>query len=154
LILRFNEGEAAVWNRADGSRWHLFFFEWKPGRSAASLARSHRPEVCLPATGFVLAGNRGVKMINAAGLELPVERLEFTRTGETWHVYYVLWEDRLRRTPDDSGVLTRQGRLRAVLEGRRLLGQRVLEVVIAGVPSAQKADAEFEEALGQWIIRP
>jgi exosortase len=151
LILRFNDGKAAVWNRADGSRWHLFFFSWKPGRAAANLARSHRPEVCLPSTGFQFVGARGVENIRAGSLELPIERLEFVKNGQRLHVYYCLWED--RRATDGGGpqLLTRANRLRAVLEGRRHLGQRVLEVVIEGIDSPQRADEEFAKQMPNWI---
>jgi exosortase len=152
LTLRFNEGETARWDRANGSRWFLYFFHWKPGRAAAALARNHRPETCLPATGFQFAGSRGVKTHHLAGVDLPVERLEFTHGEQRWHVYYCLWEDRVGQAAPDAGLLTRAGRLQAVAEGRRHLGQRTLEVVITGVDSAERADEEFAEALGKWII--
>ncbi len=150
LILRYNNGEAARWIKADGSQWDLFFFGWKPGRAAAALARSHRPETCLPATGFEFAEDRGAKMHRVAGLELPVERLEFKHQERLWHVYYCLWEDRVSR--GRGGVLTRAERVRAVLEGRRHLGQRVLEVVISGVDSSERADEQFAEALSKWVV--
>jgi len=149
LVLRFNQGDAAVWNRADGSRWHLYFFSWNPGRAAAQLARSHRPETCLPATGFEFVQNRGLENLRVDGLTLPVERLEFKSGGQRWHVYYCLWED-MAFTPAPE-PLSRESRLRAVWQGRRLLGQRVLEVVIQGLDSPEKADAEFEKAAREWI---
>jgi exosortase/archaeosortase family protein len=151
LLLRYNEGKSALWNRADGSQWQLFFFHWKPGRAAANLARNHRPETCLPATGFALTQNRGVTNYSANGISLPIERLEFASGGQSLHVYFCLWED--RTSPDAEGpqLLTRENRLRAVMEGRRHLGQRVLEVVIAGIESPQKADEEFAAELPKWI---
>jgi hypothetical protein len=151
LILRFNEGREAIWNRNDGSQWQLFFFRWKPGRAAASLARNHRPETCLPATGFEFVKNRGMKIYPANGIELPIERLEFAMPGRRVHVYYCLWEDRTSPTPVEPALLTRENRLRAVLEGRRHLGQRVLEVVIAGIDSPERADEAFGAELPNWI---
>jgi exosortase/archaeosortase family protein len=151
LLLRFNKGKSAIWNRADGSLWQLFFFHWKPGRAAANLARNHRPETCLPATGFALTQNRGVKIFNADGLSLSMERLEFSSSGQKLHVYYCLWEDHVLPNPEGAAPLTRENRLRAVLDGRRHLGQRVLEVVIAGIDSPEKADEEFAAELPKWI---
>lgn len=151
LVLRYNQGEAAIWNRGDGSQWHLFFFSWKPGRAAANLARNHRPETCLPATGYEFVESRGVENIRAGGIDLPIERLEFKHAGQRWHVYYCLWEDRAPRPDDASRLLTRGNRLRAILEGRRHLGQRALEVVIAGIDSPERADEEFAAALKGWV---
>ena len=151
LLLRFNEGESAIWNGPQGSQWQLFFFHWKPGRAAANLARNHRPETCLPATGFKLAENRGTKVYSVNELNLPIHRLEFTDSGQRLHVYYCLWEDRTSPNAEGPSLLTRENRLRAVIEGRRHLGQRVLEVVIAGIDSPEKADEEFAAELPKWI---
>lgn len=151
LVLRFNEGKAAVWNRPDGSRWHLFFFTWNPGRAAANLARNHRPETCLPATGFELVQVRSPQMHRIGALELPIERIEFKKGNQRLHVYYCLWEDRTPRATQGPQLINRENRVRAALEGRRHLGQRVLEVVISGIDSPERADAEFAASLAKWI---
>jgi exosortase len=151
LVLRYNDGESAQWDRPDGSRWRIFFLSWKPGRAAASLARNHRPESCLPSTGFEFVQSRGVKILRASGIDLPIERLEFKHAGQRWHVYYCLWEDRAPRADGGPLALSRENRLRAIAEGRRHLGQRVLEVVIAGIDSPERADAEFESTAAKWI---
>jgi exosortase len=151
LLLRFNHGQAAIWNRDGGSQWHLFFFSWKPGRVAANLARNHRPETCLPATGFQFVRSRGIQTHHVDGLDLPIERLEFTQADQQLHVYYCLWEDRVSPGAEGPQLLTRENRIRAVLQGRRHLGQRVLEVVIVGNQTAESADEAFAAELPKWI---
>ena len=88
---------------------------------------------------------------NFTRLPLPIERLEFAEANQRLHVYYCLWEDRASPNAEGSALLTRENRLRAVIDGRRHLGQRVLEVVIAGIDSAEKADEEFAAELLKWI---
>ncbi len=83
-VLRFDEGEAAAWTltspsssenaryakasgtQVNGSRENtisclLYVFRWKPGRNSALLANLHRPDVCLPASGWTQVADDGVR---------------------------------------------------------------------------------------------
>jgi hypothetical protein len=69
-ILRFDEGRATSWVEGDGSRWTAFFLKWVAGPSrSGTLARGHRPEVCLPASGYQLRAGRGTITVEGYGLE-------------------------------------------------------------------------------------
>ena len=182
-VLRFDEGEAAAWTltspassenagepkgsgtQVNGTRENtisclLYLFRWKPGRNSALLANLHRPDVCLPASGWTQVADDGVRNHPVTGsFELPFRHFEFQRAFEdsrpqTAHAFYCLSEDRAAGSsappqatnlPGMSGSRsewTRAERLRAVLEGRRHLGQQVIEAILISSEPFSAADAE------------
>ena len=184
-VLRFDEGEAAVWtitptaetgHRAvatatpvDPSRpntiaCYLYVFRWKPGRNSALLANLHRPDVCLPASGWRQVADDGVRnYLVSDSFELPFRHFEFQRafegsTPQTAHAFYCLSEDRTSghstprqgvnlpaSSPGMSGrpsSWTRAERLRMVLEGRRHLGQQVIQAIFIGGDGLAATEAE------------
>ena len=180
-VLRFDEGEAATWTLtsiaetahravataipANPSRPNtisclLYVFRWKPGRNSALLANLHRPDVCLPASGWTQIADDGTRNYPVTGsFELPFRHFEFQRAfGEsppqTAHAFYCLSEDRAAESsappqatnlPGMSGTRsewTRAERIREVLEGRRHLGQQVIEAIFISSEPFSAADAE------------
>ena len=179
-VLRFDEGQEAAWTiapaeiepaRRDDPRnlsgqrsaptiCYVFVFRWKPGRNSALLANLHRPDVCLPASGWTQMADDGVRNYPATGsFELPFRHFEFQRAFEglapqTAHAFYCLSEDRasapsvLRQghnLPSMSGSRsewTRAERFGAVLEGRRHLGQQVIEAIFVSSGPFSAAEAE------------
>jgi hypothetical protein len=182
-VLRFDEGHAAAWNLPShtsvepsarpktlpalpsGSQpnsilCHLYVFRWEPGRNSALLANLHRPDVCLPASGWTQVADNGVHNYPVTdSFELPFRHFEFQRSLEdsppqTAHAFYCLSEDRAAGTsasprgadlPSMSGnrsEWTRTERLGAVLQGRRHLGQQVIEAIFISNEPLSAADAE------------
>ena len=186
-VLRFDDGEAAAWTltspvssenvakpRASGTQVNgsgentisclLYVFRWKPGRNSALLANLHRPDVCLPASGWSQVADDGVRNYPvSAAFELPFRHFEFQRAfgdspPQTAHAFYCLSEDRaagssaprqganlVANSPGMSGSRsewTRAERLRTVLEGRRHLGQQVIEAIFISSEPFPAADAE------------
>jgi hypothetical protein len=139
---------------------YLFVFRWKPGRNSALLANLHRPDVCLPASGWTQVADDGVRNYPVTdAFELPFRHFEFQRSFEgsepqTAHAFYCLSEDRAAETsapprgadlPGMSGSRsewTRAERLRTVVQGRRHLGQQVIEVIFVSSQPVSSADAE------------
>jgi exosortase len=182
--LRFDEGEAASWNcppiesvetvdYATPTRITCFayFFRWKPGRNSALLANLHRPDVCLPAIGWEQVADDGVRQYSAvASFALPFRHFEFRHgtkqdpAQQVAHALYCLWEDHapsgtvaastLPQMTTSPSAWTRGERLRAVLEGRRHLGQQVMEVVLRtrGVIDQNEAQADFAALLPKLIV--
>jgi exosortase/archaeosortase family protein len=177
-ILRFDRGHAAAWTwpgfatldlatsfTARPPVCSLFFFRWNPGKNSALLANLHRPDVCLPAVGWEQVADTGVRNYPVSpSLALPFRHFEFRHAArdnpvqQVAHAFYCLWEDRapaaqrLQMTTFAS-TWTRGERVRAVLEGRRHLGQQVVEFVIQtrGPIEPGQAEARFGEALPQLI---
>ena len=174
-VLRFDEGQGAAWTltslpksfatQPDNSLENtisclLYIFRWKPGRNSALLANLHRPDVCLPASGWTQLADDGVRNYAVSGgFELPFRHFEFQRSFENFapqiaHAFYCLSEDRAstRSTPADGTNVrgmygsrsewTRTERLGAVLEGRRHLGQQVIEAIFISSGPISAADAE------------
>ncbi len=164
-VLRFDEGEAAAWsiqNRAEPSpiACSLFAFRWNPGKNSALLANLHRPDVCLPASGWKQMADHGVRSYPISdSVEMPFRHFEFQRSFEgsppqIAHAFYCLSEDRALGGPaslgntDSPGMFgnrsewTRSERLRAVLDGRRHLGQQVIEAIFISNEPLSAAEAE------------
>jgi exosortase/archaeosortase family protein len=167
-VLRFDQAEAATWtasSQLDSSRPNsiscaLYAFRWNPGKNSALLANLHRPDVCLPASGWTQVADGGVRSYPISdSVELPFRHFEFQRGFEgslpqTAHAFYCLSEDRASRgsaslgNTDSPGMFgnrsewTRSERLRAVLEGHRHLGQQVIEAIFISAEPLSSADAE------------
>jgi exosortase len=180
-VLRFDEGQAAAWSvpsalnrsRSDVILCYFFAFRWNPGRNSALLANLHRPDVCLPASGWRQLADDSVRNYPAGGsFELPFRHFEFQRNFEgpapqVAHAFYCLSEDRASsastsgagtNTPGMFGSRsewTRAERLRTVLEGRRHLGQQVIEAIfISGEPfSAAEAESRLRDLLPDLVVR-
>jgi exosortase len=138
----------------------LYAFRWEPGRNSALLANLHRPDVCLPASGWTQVADDGVRNYPVNGaFELPFRHFEFQRAfgdsaPQTAHAFYCLSEDRASgptaasqgaNSPGMSGSRsewTRAERVRSVREGRRHLGQQVIEAIFISNEPFSAADAE------------
>ena len=138
----------------------LYVFRWNPGRNSALLANLHRPDVCLPASGWTQATDDGVQKYPVRGaFQLPFRHFEFQRAfgdspPQTAHAFYCLSEDRASGSPAASqdanlpsmsgsrSEWTRAERLGAVIEGRRHLGQQVIEAIFINNEPFSAADAE------------
>ena len=179
--LRFDRGQAASWqlpavNSAGDSRGGanplqctVFFFRWESGKNSALLANLHRPDVCLPSIGWNQTGDNGVKSYEVTpGFSLPFRHFEFRHGAreqpmqQTAQAFYCLWEDRVPRSSSNSSfsqmsgsasAWTRDERIRAVLEGRRHLGQQVMELIIQtrGNLNEQEIETEFAELIPHLI---
>jgi exosortase len=180
-ILRFDEGQSAAWMLMPpptsessppaktsetqvnplphGVACHLHVFRWKAGRNSALLANLHRPDVCLPASGWTQVADDGVRNYPVTGaFELPFRHFEFQRAFgnsvlQKAHAFYCLSEDRaadssIPATTSLPGMTgspsewTRAERLRTVLEGRRHLGQQVIGVIFVSSEPFSSTDAE------------
>lgn len=145
--------ESARWTDGAGRFWMAFYFDWPPGsRTGQLLARQHRPEICLPAVGTALVGERSPLSISANGEAVIFRAYTFDRYGRSLYVYFTRWEQTPLRGGARSGLGSlRHDRLQSVLEGRRRFGQQIVEVALAGAGNAQEADAILQETLPQLL---
>ena len=153
-ILRCSDSEAAAWQDDEGNQWSAFMLRWNPGKNSEQLAKGHRPEICFPAAGAKLVEDFGRTNLQIGGLEMPFRHESFASGDKLLHVFYCLTSD--RRAPDQS-VLTEDGsrnsRLQAVWDGKRNLGQQVLEIVIQGPGSSDEAVSTLKAQLPNLIRR-
>lgn len=152
-----DEGGGGTWIESDGSQWRMFYFRWLPGSVLSRiLARTHRPEHCLPASGRTLVDDRGLRIVSVHGLEIPFRALVFNDRGRSLHVFFCLWEDRVSTVAPRflHGFSPTSGRLKAVLEGqRRILGQQTLEFVVSGYGETGPTDEVLKEIVSAVVAR-
>jgi exosortase len=153
-VLRCDEGRGKTWQDAAGNQWQAFFFRWAPGRNSAQLASAHTPDICLRGIGYELTSDFGLQFVPAGDLKLPFREYAFNRGHAFMYVFYCRWEDRV--TTQDRALIedgTKASRIRAVLAGRRHLGQQVLEIAISGPENADAALAALESQIPNMIQR-
>ncbi len=171
--LRFDDGREAVWNlnpphaeARNASRCYLYFFRWKPGGSSVVRARAHRPDICLPSSGWKPIHDSGTRTYAVGeGQALPFRHVDFALSNSTAtaRTFFCLHEDR-RTNETRSDLQLAAGiqpdwsfpaRWRAVREGVRNMGQQVLEIVILSTDPVQResTEAEFAQLLPR-VIQP
>ncbi|HUD46574.1 MAG TPA: exosortase/archaeosortase family protein [Candidatus Baltobacteraceae bacterium] len=150
-LLRYDEGSSAAWREADGTAWQMIYFHWLPGRIAVQLAKSHTPEICLPASGHTVETLPDITYLSVRGLNLPFRKYILNDGGGPVYVFYCLWEDRARDQSFQTTSLTYGNRLEPILEGRRNVGQRSLEIVIRGIGGLKAAEAALAQQLEKVI---
>jgi exosortase len=153
-ILRFGEARALVWKEDPGRDWFLYEMDWPPGRAGAQLARSHSPEICLPASGAVLQSQGDPRIIQPHGLRMVLTPYTFLIRERPVHVFFALWEQQNapEGTNPEMNYYAHRQRLLAVLEGRRNRGQKVLHATLAGYPSRDDAEKAFLAFLESHIV--
>lgn len=176
-ILRQDEGRGATWRaRENGADENspllpilMYYFRWHPGHNSALLANAHRPDVCLPATGWRQVADFGVRNYAVTdSLSIPFRHFRFSNvTGPSNRfadAFYCVWEDRVRPDGGDSQGQTvlekpsewsRSERIQAVLHGRRHLGQQVMEYL--QILPTETAPSETEERFAKELhelVRP
>jgi exosortase len=157
-MLRFDAGRGGRWQERDGHTWLAFSLEWKTGaRHATILARMHRPETCLPATGYRLIATHGPVELDAGGVRLPFQRFTFAERedGEPVQVFFCVWERFAASHPPVPGnALENLPRLAAAVEGRRNRGQQALEFALLGYSTVTEAEAALRARLPDLIAWP
>ena len=185
--LRFDEGREASWPLSNETprreleskliQSHderrglcsLFFFRWNPGTSTILRARAHRPDICLPNTGWkILTDDRVRNYRIVQDFALPFRHFSFVRDIANQprvfaHAFFGMREDfvlakensvtqfDLASTPTHWGLADRY---RVVREGLRNPGQQVMELVIMTPRQVSDEDAETEFAtMAPQIIR-
>jgi exosortase len=175
--LRYNDGHKAAWDVTPAKlgessssveqraviKCILFAFRWNPGSSSVLLARAHRPDICLPSTGWHRTSDRGI--VNYAverDFSVPFWHIVFGRndSGMIAHAFFCLQEDKLHPTEPrpDLQISNRsqrgwsfQGRSRVVFNGVRNLGQQAMELIF--VCPKKVSDATVEAKFAELIPR-
>lgn len=143
--LFYNEGVS--WKYADAQgEWVVFFFNWESARLSRLGGAYHRPERCLPNTGWKILGeHKEIKLKLESGLVLPASITHFTDGQRTATLLFAHW------TPEgaDMGLDTRLDpaeRWSDFWAHKRLHKRQALQVALVGnadEKSAQEALVEF-----------
>jgi len=148
VILHYDDAKSAAWEEPRGVRWWTFFGHWRPERAALQLVRSHSPEICLPAIGRTFRAARPAATVEAEDVSLDFRSYEFEQNERPLFVFVCIQEDkRVASGPADTGEWNFGGRLKAAFDGKRNLGQRLLEIAVLGLDNFDQA----REALSRTV---
>jgi exosortase len=153
VILHYDDAKSAAWEDPRGVRWWSFFAYWKPQRAALQLVRSHSPEICLPAIGRTFRMARPDLNLHAGSVPLDFRSYEFEQNGRPLFVFVCIQEDK-RVAPGlgDTDQWNPRGRLQAALDGKRNLGQRLLEIAVTGVDDFAQASAAVSKTVAEIVV--
>ena len=140
-MLRYDDAKQAQWLAADGTRWQLSWFYWKPGQSAGYLAKSHNPLVCMPAAGYEVSSVSPPQSAEVQGLRLPFRIYSFAQDRSTVYILYTRWDDRATEQSFATEGVSRFNRLTSVWRGRGNHGQRVASLAVWGAHGPDEARA-------------
>ena len=153
VILHYDDAKSAAWEEPRGVRWWTFFGHWKPERAALQLVRSHSPEICLPAIGRTFRAARPDTKVEVEATSLDFRSYEFEQNDRPLFVFVSIQEDkRAASGPGDTGEWNFSGRLKAALDGKRNLGQRLLEIAVLGLDNFEQAREALVKTV-QEILR-
>ncbi|PZR72001.1 MAG: hypothetical protein DLM73_14305 [Chthoniobacterales bacterium] len=170
--LRFDTGREVVWKTSDADAAgssatnYLFFFRWNPGSSSVVRARAHRPDICLPSTGWKQIADHGMRTYLARdGIALPARHISFRKESgnAVVHTFFCLQEDKVHREEARPDLQMTGGaqpdwslkaRARMVRRGVRNLGQQVLEFALLNTRPIddQAAEARFAALVREMVI--
>lgn len=153
-ILRYNHASSAAWEDPRGVTWWTFFARWEPQQTALQLVRSHSPEICLPAAGRTFRGELPPVVLETGAAPLRFRVYEFEQGRQPLFVYVCIQEDKVPPGADavSAGEWNLRGRLRAVANGQRNLGQRLLEVAVIGLPNPDQANDAMARTVRQIVV--
>ncbi len=149
-MLRCSEGTRAEWAVADRERWVVFFFVWHPGE-VSSFIDVHRPELCLTGSGLTLRDQSPPFSWERDGLNLQITPYTFDFDEEPVYVYFAVWNDNQDEIVVPT-VRTPKDRLLAALHGDIIKGRRSIEIVVAGIKSAQEARNKVVALLDRSMV--
>jgi exosortase/archaeosortase family protein len=153
VILHYDTARTAAWEEPAGVRWWSFFASWKPQRAALQLVRSHSPEICLPAVGRTFRGPQPDVNVSARGVSLDFRSYEFKQNGRPLFVFVCIQEDKRTASGEmETGEWNLSGRLRAAWNGKRNLGQRLLEIAVLGYDDFAQAREALSKTAGEIVM--
>lgn len=143
-ILRTDEGWRLQGITDGGIAWQLYTFRWSGGR-VSHLAGIHRPEVCLPSTGWERLGeDPPLKLSN----DLVVAASRYQLGSTRLYVFDATWGDFQTGVAPPSNRLQR---LAYVWRGQRVNERNALQLMLIGPESAKEAAGVAKGLLSEVI---
>ncbi len=159
ILAQFRSDESlnARWRDESGNAWQLYYFRWQPAhllarRVASQLAKTHGPEMCLPAIGMVMQADLGTATFAVGDFKLTLQQFEFRAGNHSLHVFYGIYEDATGGEILANRRQSNASRVEAALSGSRNSGQRFLELAVSGLDDPVKAREALQRELGNLIV--
>jgi exosortase/archaeosortase family protein len=153
----YDDGFQASGHDDVGDFWQLYYFRWLPSHSlkarvAVQLAKTHGPEMCLPAIGMTLKFDLGIITVPIGNRTFAFHEFVFLANEQPLHVFHAIYEDQTGSAVLANRRQTTESRLAAALAGSRNDGQSFLEVAVAGPETPEVARTALQTELGKIIV--
>ncbi|HAV12538.1 MAG TPA: hypothetical protein DCX06_03425 [Opitutae bacterium] len=147
--LKYSDGIHAKWAEANKQiKWTVFSFSWTEG-TVSPFIDVHRPETCLPASGFKKGASHSPLQIGIDDRQIQFDAHTFYFMNRPIQVYYATWNDRWDENV--PFVRTTADRLRLAWSGRRLSNRRSLQIIVEGIADENVARAKVQDFLEQTV---
>jgi hypothetical protein len=145
--LRYDSAHQATWSAGKNAVWIGFWFRWEAASGRARLlSHLHKPEHCLPATGWRLKEERKPLVAAVGPVEVRFRVLTYALGSRVAHVYFCHEEDRLSMNENLTSLGETRPEwlsLRALVHREPPRGQQIAEFVLGGLEDGAEADARF-----------
>ena len=152
ITLHAEKGWSIGWTLPEGPALRLFYFEYPRGDSYDQLA-VHRPEVCMPASGFTLEDTLPPVTVDVQGIRLAFLHYRFRSLAARLNVFFCIWESGYAPDAAGLGIRSWQDRFRAALQGRRRSQEhKTVELFLTGAKNDDDAVAALKSAVEKLIL--
>lgn len=151
-MLRYDRGFQRTWRDAEGRQWHLIFTEWDPKRMSLHYAQPHLPEQCQRMIGREIVSKSELRKVGANGITIAYNLYKIRAGADEFYLMYVVNDDRVSGQEITVERATPSNRIKAVLAGRRNMGQRSMQLALVGEPDAAAAEQAMLELLPQLVV--
>ncbi len=151
-MLRFDRGFQRGWRDGAGRQWHLIFTEWEPKRMSLHYAQPHLPEQCQRMIGREIVSKSELRKAEANGISIAYNLYKIRAGADEFYLMYVINDDRISGQDVTVERATPANRMKAVLAGRRNMGQRSMQLALVGESDAEVAEQAMLELLPQLVV--
>lgn len=151
-MLRYDRGFQRSWRDDQGRRWHMIFAEWEPKRMSLHYAQPHLPEQCQRMIGREIVSKSELRKTEANGVSIAYNLYKIRAGSDEFYLMYVVNDDRISGKEITVERATPANRMKAVLAGRRNMGQRSMQLALVGEPDAAVAEQAMLGLLPRLVV--
>lgn len=151
-MLRYDRGFQRSWRDEGGRQWHMIFTEWEPKRMSLHYAQPHLPEQCQRMIGREIVSKSELRKAEANGVTIAYNLYKIRAGADEFYLMYIINDDRVSGKEVTIERATPANRMKAVMAGRRNMGQRSMQLALVGEPDAQVAEQAMLELLPQLVV--
>jgi len=152
-MLHYDRGFQRSWTDEQGRLWHLIFTEWEPKRMSLYYAQPHLPEQCQRMIGREIISKSEMRKTEVNGIPIVYNLYRVRAENHEFYLMYIVNDDRIDGREITAELATPANRLKAVLAGRRNMGQRSLQLALIGESEQARAEKAMLEVLPS-IVSP
>ena len=151
-MLRYDRGFQRSWRDDGGRQWHMIFTEWEPKRMSLHYAQPHLPEQCQRMIGREIVSKSELRKAEANGVTIAYNIYKIRTGSDEFYLMYVVNDDRVGGQQVTVERAHPSTRWKAVMAGRRNMGQRSMQLALVGEPDAAVAERAMLEMLPQLVV--